>query len=143
MKFYTPYNLPDNWNDLSSLKCEDISLTTQADKDDADINTIVRRFGLTGELPSGVAVPEYDDFTMIPNDYHAALMFLEAADETFMTMPADVRSRFDNDAGKFLEFVQTPSNYDEAVSLGLVFKPASDVSSKSDPKEVPAAGVEQ
>lgn len=122
--FVTPFSLPDGWSDLDALHCEDESLAIQSERDECDINTIVKRFGLTGELPFGVDVPVYDDFTNIPNDYHQALSFIMAADDTFMEMPADVRSRFDNDAGKFLAFVNDSSNYDEAIALGLVPKPS-------------------
>lgn len=121
----TPYTLPDNWSDTDALHCTDPSLAVQSERDECDINTIVKRFGLTGNLPYGVDVPAYDDYSMIPSDYHQALNFVMAADDTFMEMPASVRSRFDNDAGKFLDFVNNDSNYDEAIALGLVLRKPS------------------
>lgn len=43
-----------------------------------------------------------------------------------MDLPAKVRSRFENDPQKFLEFCSDPKNRDEAVSLGLIMSaPAS------------------
>lgn len=102
------------------LSCPDVSLTVQSDVEQSDINTIVRQFGLTHELPYGKQVPTYDDFSDVPDDYHQAMNFIRAADDVFMTMPAQVRSKFDNDAGNFLNFVNDDANYDEAISLGLV-----------------------
>lgn len=104
----------------SALSEFEPTLTVQSDAVEADINYIVRQFGITHELPYGRQVPEYADYTDIPNDYHAAQNFIKAADDTFMTMEASVRSQFNNDAGLFLDFINNPDNYDTAVSYGLV-----------------------
>ena len=44
------------------------------------------------------------------------------AAEAFAAMPADVRDRFQNDPGRFLEFANDASNYDEALKMGLAIK---------------------
>lgn len=119
-----PYNYDTNAaSDESSLSCEDVSLTQQNQKEESDINTIVRRFGLTGELPSDVRMPQYGDFTGI-TDYRSALHAVKDADDAFMTMPAEVRNRFNNDPEKFVEFCLDPANLDEAKKLGLVVENA-------------------
>jgi len=41
----------------SGLACEDASRAVQSQREDADINVIVKRFGLTGQLPQNVRVP--------------------------------------------------------------------------------------
>ena len=46
-------------------------MAVQSQRDEADINTIVRRFGLSGELPQGVRAPTYGDFEDIV-DFQAA-----------------------------------------------------------------------
>jgi phage internal scaffolding protein len=120
MNFYTPYNLPKGHSDLDAVHCTDPSLTVQADRDQSDINYIVKQFGLTGKLPYGVDVPVYDDYSDIPNDYQAALEFVAASDAAFLEMPAPVRARFEHDPALFLDFVSASTNYDEAVSMGLV-----------------------
>jgi phage internal scaffolding protein len=120
----TPYNYDVNEaSDASSLVCEDSSLAQQHAKDECDINTIVRRFGLTGELPSGVRAPVYGDFTSA-TDYHTALNAVIAADAAFMQLPADIRIRFNNDAGAFVDFVSDDNNRAEAERLGLVLPAA-------------------
>lgn len=121
----TPYNYDVNEaSDASSLVCEDPSLAQQHAKDECDINTIVRRFGLTGELPNGVRAPTYGDFTDAV-DYHTAMNAVLAADAAFMQLPADIRTRFNNDAGAFVDFVSDDNNRAEAEKLGLVLPQAA------------------
>lgn len=106
-------------SDECGLKCEDVSRAQQHQKEESDINTIVMRFGLTGELPSNVRMPQYGDFTGI-TDYQSALNAVKTAEMAFMTMPADIRSRFGNDPEKFVEFCLDDNNRAEAEKLGLV-----------------------
>lgn len=116
----TPYNYDTNEaSDESGLRCEDESLAQQHAKDETDINTIVRRFGLTGELPNGVRAPQYGDFTDAV-DYHTAMNAVTTANAAFMQMPADIRARFNNDPGAFVDFCSDENNRDEAKKLGLI-----------------------
>lgn len=96
--------------------------TKQSFKEEADINTIVRRFGLTGELPKDVRMPVHGDFTNLP-DFRAAQDALVSARESFQEMPANVRARFHNDAAEFIDFCSDKNNRDEAIKLGLVPRP--------------------
>lgn len=112
----------DEASNETALHSFDESKTQQQFKEEVDINTIVRRFGLTGEMPSDIRVPQYGDFSNVV-DYQSALNAVIAADESFMSMPAEVRSRFANDPQKLLEFLAVDSNRDEAIKLGLVTKP--------------------
>lgn len=116
----TPYNYDTmEASDASGLECPEPTLAQQNAKDECDINTIVRRFGLTGELPNNVRMPKYGDFTNVTT-YHDAMNAVIAANESFMQLPADVRSRFNNDAGAFVDFCSDESNRAEAEKLGLV-----------------------
>lgn len=124
VKLRAQYNYDtDAASNEDALKCEDLSLTQQHQKEEADINTIVRRFGLTGELPQNVRMPSYGDFTGV-GDYQSALHAIREADEAFMAMPADVRSRFNNDPAAFVDFCSDPANLEEAKKLGLTKTPA-------------------
>lgn len=102
----------------TGLVCEDPSLAVQSEAEDADINTIVRRFGLTGTMPQGLKPPMYGDFTEV-FDYRSALDAVMKAEDAFMAMPAEVRKRFDNDPQKFVEFASDPANLKEMRELGL------------------------
>lgn len=116
----TPYNYDVmQASNESALECLDESLAQQHARDECDINTIVRRFGLTGELPNNVRMPQYGDFTGA-TDYHTALNAVIAADAAFMQLPAEIRSRFNNDAGAFVDFCADERNRAEAEKLGLV-----------------------
>lgn len=103
----------------TGLICEDESLAVQAAAEEADINTIVRRFGLTGQLPDQVAMPRSGDFTSIP-DFHTAMNLVRQAQEEFVRVPAEIRARFNNDPQRFMQFFEDEANRDEAVKLGLV-----------------------
>lgn len=97
------------------------SKTQQQFAEECDINTIVRRFNLTGQLPTGVRMPTYGDFENVPS-YQEAMNAIRAADEAFMEMPAEVRARFNNDPARFVDFCSDPANRAEAEKLGLVDK---------------------
>lgn len=94
------------------------SLTVQSQKDEADINVLVKRFGITGQMPQNVHAPIYGDFTGI-SDYRTALEAVREAEESFNAMPADVRARFGNDPQKFVEFCSNEDNLDEMKKMGL------------------------
>lgn len=108
----------DAVSNATGLKCPEKSLTVQDQAEEADINTIVKRFGLTGQLPQNVRAPVYGDFDTV-NDYQSALNAIKAAEASFMAMPADVRMRFDNDPQKFVEFCSDSANAEEMKKLGL------------------------
>lgn len=116
----TAYNYDTNKaGDESALHCKDPTLTKQSFAEEVDINTIVRRFNITGELPTNVRMPEYGDFEGI-FDFTSAMNAIRAAQESFDAMPADVRSRFHNDPAQFVDFCSNQANRQEAEKLGLV-----------------------
>ena len=107
-------------SDESGLDCSQLkSRTQQHFQEEVDINTIVRRFGLTGELPENVPMVLQGDFTNVV-DFQSAMDMVVAAREAFMEQPAEVRARFDNDPQKFLDFTSNAENFDEAAKLGMI-----------------------
>lgn len=107
----------------TALACDpEESVVQQQFADECDINTIVRRFGLTGELPNQVSMPQSGDFTGV-TDFQSAMNMVRQAQEAFMELPADVRYRFANDPQRVIDFLEDAANRDEAVKLGLVTKP--------------------
>lgn len=115
------------------------SMTKQEFKEECDINTIVRRFGLTGELPTGVQAPTYGDFEFV-GDYKSAVEMVMASEDAFMKFPAEVRARFENDPQQLLEFCADSNNRAEAERLGLVFGSQSE--SKVVAKSVDSGKIE-
>lgn len=141
--FRTPFNYDTGEASAeSALVCEEPSLAKQSFAEECDINTIVRRFNLTGQLPSDVRVPEYGDFDAV-YDYHSAMNLVVAANQSFMQMPADIRAKFQNDPAKFLEFVNDAENSDEVKKMGVIpprepsGAPQGDASTSGDPKATP------
>lgn len=100
----------------------EVGKTIQQFRESADINVLVRRFGLTGEMPPAKAIPQYGDFSQVV-DFQTAMNALRSSQEAFDALPARIRDRFNNDPRRFLEFVHDADNRDEAVRLGLVPRP--------------------
>lgn len=114
------YNYDRNLASVESgLVCDDPSRAIQSAEEESNINTIVRRFGISGKLPDQVAMPRSGDFTNVP-DFHTAMNLVRQAQEEFVRVPADVRARFLNDPQEFMNFFENPDNYTEALKLGLV-----------------------
>jgi phage internal scaffolding protein len=115
-----PYNYDkDEASVNDALLCQDPSLAQQHMKDECDINVIIERFGVTGELPNAPVSPQYGDFSGV-TDYHSALNQINATMDDFMALPAKLRVRFDHDPVKLLEFLENDQNRDEAIQLGLI-----------------------
>ena len=117
----TPYNYDTNAaSDESGLVCLEPTLAQQHFADECDINYVLKNFGVQG-LQVSPLEPRYGDFTGVV-DYHSALNAVIAAEDGFMALPADLRTRFDNDPSKLIDFIENPANRQEAESLGLVNK---------------------
>ncbi|AXH74107.1 MAG: internal scaffolding protein [Microviridae sp.] len=106
------------WAASHGLKCEDPSRAVQSQKDESDINNIVRLFGVTGKLPDNVRVPSYGDFDGI-SDYREAIEAVRSAEASFLAMPSELRERLDHNPQRFLEYCEDPSNLEEMRKLGL------------------------
>lgn len=119
-----PYNYDaDAVSAENGVVCPESESVVQAQfAEECDINTIVRRFGLTGQLPENLRVPQSGDFTDV-KDFHTAMNVVRAAEEAFMQLPGEVRARFENDPGRMLSFVEDVNNRDEAIKLGMIPKP--------------------
>ncbi len=118
------------------------SKTVQSEAQDADINVIVKRFGLTGQLPTNLRPPSYEDYGDVVFDFRSAMDAINNAEKTFMALPAEVRSRFSNDPQVFLEFCTEQkdgvlTNLDEMRKIGLAV-PKAAVPEPSSPPSDPA-----
>ena len=128
------YRSPHNYDwkeasDEASIKDQGISLTIQSQAEDADINVMVRRFGITGQITTSVRVPEYGDFMGI-SDYRSALHQVMEAQDNFERLQPELRARFNNDPQEFLEFATNSENIGAMRELGLA-KPLETVSGKN------------
>lgn len=106
----------------SAITCPEPTLAQQQYAEESDINYIADRYGLTGEMPQVLNLPSYGDFTGI-YDFQTAQNAVIAARNQFMTLPAKMRARFDNDPQKLLAFLDDEDNRELAIAMGLVNPP--------------------
>lgn len=105
------------------LDCSgDDVIVEQSHKNEVDINNIIKRykgnaFATVEQLQSLV----FDDVT--GNDFMEANLMILKARESFMSLPSELRKRFDNNPASFLDFVQNPDNVEEMYDLGLMERP--------------------
>lgn len=125
-------------SDYYSVNTGPETLTQQQFADESDVNTIVRRFGLTGnQLVTAAASGVYGDFTSI-EDYESAVSRITAMQERFMALPPEFRDRFNNDPGELVRYAASVRSEDELLELerqslpGVVVNP---------PPAAPAAGA--
>lgn len=118
----TPYNYDaDKVSNATGTDTGPESKTQQQFKDEVDINTIVERFGVTGEMPEKMNFPTEQDFSET-FDFQTAMNVVIKGKEEFMKMPAKTRARFQNDPQQFMEFMHDEENIAEAIKLGLATK---------------------
>lgn len=114
---------PDIVSFKSGLDCSESPTRTQQHfRDETDINILVARFQRTG-VPPAPSVPPLSAFDEI-FDFQSAMQTIIDANASFASLPSNLRARFSNDPGAFLNFVHDDANRDEAVRLGLVPAPA-------------------
>lgn len=87
----------------STLHKQGEMVTQQHQKDEADINFIMKKFGQTGLVPAVDRIPVKGDFAEI-FDFQTALNAVVSAKEAFMALPANVRSEFANDPARYVKF---------------------------------------
>lgn len=98
------------------------SMTRQEFAEECDINTIMKRYEGHGQsingLPSNVE-PMYVDFASAPTTLMDYLALMQNAENAFMSLNANVRREFDNDARLFVDFACNPDNLDRMREWGL------------------------
>lgn len=114
------------------------SRTKQSFKKETDINFILAQ-SEKGLLVTHLNAHQgsYGDFIAAP-DYHTALNRIHDADAAFMTIPASIRARFNNDAAQFLAFAQDTDNLAEMREMGLASPQAPNASTEAPPQPDPA-----
>lgn len=138
--FNTGYNMDNDAHSLANgISFPEESLAIQSAAEEADINNIVRRFGITGELPSNLRMPVSGDFTNAL-DFHTSMNLVRQAQEEFLRVPAEIRARFNNDPASFMSFFEDEANREEAIKLGLVRPAAPSEPASGTPDAGAAAG---
>jgi len=87
-------------------------------KDASDINLIMARYKKTG-LINFVDTRQAEYMDSNPINFHDAMNMIAESNSMFADMPAYLRKQFNNDPGKFLEFVHDPENTEKMIEMGL------------------------
>lgn len=112
--------------DATDIVNNEPSLTKQEFTDNADINIVMKRFGIDdGALLPQAADPRYyGDFTDA-TDLRESLDRTTNALERFNQLPAEIRRRFDHSPVELHRFIMDPANAEEAITLGLLHRDAA------------------
>lgn len=96
-------------------------MTRQEFREECDINTIMKKYETTGQLPQNLqsSEPVYWDTTIVPGDLITAMEQVQQAELAFMRLPASVRKEFDNNAMAFCDFAVDPANLEQMRKWGL------------------------
>lgn len=108
---------PKAWPTTDCSK--DPILTVQAQRNDTDINQIMKKIEKGMMLNINQKEGTFQDISEF-NGLEDAYIKVQKANEDFMKLPADIRSRFENDPVNLVEFLSDEGNRAEAEELGLI-----------------------
>jgi hypothetical protein len=101
-----PYNYDlEQASDEAAFVPSGESMTVQSMSEDADLNVLMKRYGITGKFPENPRIPQYGDFTHV-TDFRGAIEAARDAMDKFMEFPAELRQRFDNNPQFMLDYMQ-------------------------------------
>lgn len=117
-----------------------VSMTKQSFAEESEINKILAKYEKTGVIDH---VKQHGGYEDMPAglEYQTALQMTIDAQIAFDELPAQVRREFDNDAFKFLTFVEDPSNVERMGELGLLAKKPEPAPAEAKPPAEPPAEV--
>lgn len=106
--------------------------TDQSYKKQCDASYIVQKYATTGQLTHvATRQGQFADVSGV-QDLLPSMLVVEKAKTEFMSLPADIRRKFDNSPDKFIEFLADPKNDEQAVELGLKVAPNLDSGENND-----------
>lgn len=119
------------------------SLTKKSLKDEVNINSIMARYETCGIIEHlNEKTPHYGDYSEMPN-YQNSLDKIIQANESFNSLPAQIRKQFDNDPAEFVEFCSNPENLPKLREMGLAEPlpqtPTEVSNTTENPSETPTA----
>lgn len=95
-------------------------ITEQSHKKEVNINNIIQRHGIDLiQKTAHLASTEFQFDDIAGNDFTEAMLKVTKAQQTFDSMPSEVRKKFDNSPAQFMDFVQDPENQNALVEMGL------------------------
>lgn len=103
------------------LICLDKSRANQHQKDETDINQIVRRMTADQVFNRFVFDENQDNIIDVSeiSDYHESMNKITQAQQQFDRLPVQIRKKFHHDPAYFVSYCSDPSNLEEMKKLGL------------------------
>jgi len=98
---------------------EEENRTEQHHKDEVNINNIVKRHG--HELIAKTAALQqfkYDD--VVGNDFQETMNIIIKAQDSFQSVPSDIRKQFNNNPAEFMDYIHNPENKEQLVAWGMM-----------------------
>lgn len=111
------------------------SMVREAFKDEADINRIVARYQVTGQLPLTKKDARYGDVSDV-RDYKASLDFVREATRDIDELPEGARKQFLEGPAAFMAELELAETREQLVGLGILAdpeKPAKPVVAPTEP----------
>ncbi len=104
------------------------SKTKQSLADNANVNKIIKKYNKTGVIPNMNALEAvYGEITS--QDLQDAIHKVDSSYEAFMQVPSEIRAKFNNDAGSFIDYATNPDNINEMRQYGLAPQPPVETTS--------------
>ena len=109
--------------------------TKQSFKKECDINFIMKKYRQTGIITPDVINNRQAVFGDVSSsmDYADSVNYINTANKAFDSLPAEIRTRFENDPAELLTFLHEEGNRDEAIALGIIPKPAEVAAATPEP----------
>lgn len=93
------------------------SLTIQSDAHQADIQEILKQYGVGGLMAANLAATDAQFMDVSEHTDYAELMrTVKAAESEFMKLPSKVREEFDHDVAKWLDAAHDQDKEDAIIS---------------------------
>lgn len=139
----SPYNYDlKKASDDTALRCTDKSLAVQSQLEEADINTLIQRYGLNGQIPQNIRIPLEGDYSDVA-DYMSCMNALTYAKDTFMQVPAYIRTYFENSPQLYAEYVHASNSdskkNDQLIAWGIKQPPVAVAPAQPTPTATPVA----
>ena len=108
------------------------SITKQSEKDSCDINLIMAHYTKTGVL-THQRDHEAEYGYASSDTFNESMQIVAKGQSMFAELPSAIRSKFENNPAKFLDFVQDEGNLEEMQEMGLANKRLNEKAEKPIP----------
>lgn len=140
MRFRTAYEEvpPEGYVRPTVQWAPDAQGAIQNQRDQVDVNVLMKRYGAAGAIPTANAVQLVGEFDMAM-DLQSAIEKVERARDLFSSLPAEVRRVSENSAVRMIELASTPEGLEVLREAGLEMREKPQAAPASLPEVSPPA----